>query len=75
MADLREKYIRDQYSIEMSGYERGKEEGEAIGRAEGEAIGASETKIKIAREMLNKNLDVNLIVECTGLTIKEIKNL
>ena len=71
LADLREKYIRDQYSIEKFGYERGKEDGETIGRAEGKA----ETKIEIAREMLHKNIDIDIIVQCTGLSKESIINL
>ena len=32
LADLREKYIRDQYNIELTGYERGKSDGKLEGK-------------------------------------------
>ena len=67
LADLRDKYIRDQYSIEKFGYERGKEEGFAEGKAE--------NTVDIAKKMLNKNIDINLIIQCTGLSKEEIEKL
>lgn len=67
LADLREKYIRDQYNIELTGYERGKSEGEAKGKLD--------EKKEIAKKMLKNNIDINLIIQCTGLTKEEIKDL
>lgn len=71
LADLRDKYIRDQYSIEKFGFERGKEEGLVEGKAEGKA----ENTVEIAKKMLNKNIDINLIIQCTGLSKEEIEKL
>ena len=48
---------------EQRGFDRGKNEGIA------------QTQVEIAQSMLNKNLDVNLIKELTGLTIEEISSL
>lgn len=67
LADLREKYIRDQYNIELTGYERGKSEGEVKGKLN--------EKKEIARKMLKDNLDLALIMQYTGLTKEEIEDL
>ena len=37
--------------------------------------GIERGKLEIARNMLNKKIDINTIIECTGLTIEEIKKL
>ena len=59
LAELREKYIRDQYSIEAYGYDRGKEE----------------KTIEIARKLLEQNVEIEVIKTCTGLSEEEIKAL
>ena len=48
-----------------------KNEGESVGKKEG----IKEGKIEIAKNMLLKNIDINTISDCTGLTIKEIKEI
>ena len=63
LADLREKYIRDQYSIEAYGYDRGKNEGE------------KERTISIAKKMLEQKIDMEVIKKCTGLDKEELENL
>ena len=63
LAELREKYIRDQYSIEAYGYDRGKEDGE------------KQKTIAIAKKMLEQKVDIELIKTCTGLTEEEINKL
>ena len=63
LAGLREKYIRDQYSIEAYGYDRGKEEGK------------NEEKIAIAKKMLEQKADIEFIKNCTGLSEEEIDSL
>ena len=63
LADLREKYIRDQYNIEKTGFERGKSEGRL------------DEKKEIARKMLKDNLDLELIMQYTSLTKEEIESL
>ena len=45
--------------------------GRKIGLDEGHELGVIET----AKEMLKKNIDINLISECTKLSIDEIKKL
>ena len=71
LAELREKYIRDQVAVQEYGYVHGKEEGREEGREEGIVEG----KIQIAKKMLEKNLDIELIMETTGLTKEEIEKV
>ena len=58
-ARLRDKYVREMNSSRNEGYEEGK---------------ASE-RIKIAKNLLKQKVDINIVIECTGLTEEEIKNL
>ena len=61
------------------GFSQGKAEGREEGKAEGISEGISEGKIEnkkeIAKNMLSKAMEVELISEITGLSIEEIKNL
>ena len=65
-------------SLELD-LKKAKEEGIAEGREEGIAEGREEGKInksmEIAKEMKNKNMDINLINELTGLSIDIIEKL
>ena len=63
LAYLREKAIRD----EMAAMAKAKKEGKEEGKNEGIQI--------TAKKMLEKNMDINLIMEITGLTKEEIENL
>ena len=67
IAELKEKYIRDeQASIEYAqdeGYRHGKEDGKAEGKTE------------IAKNMIKENVNIELISKVTGMSIEEIKNL
>ena len=60
---LREKAILDERAAYINGKTRGKEEGEAHGR------------IKIATEMMKNNINIDIIVKCTGLNKKELEKL
>ena len=64
---------------EMIGEKRGKKIGERIGeergRKEGLARGEKTKQREIARRMVEKNLDLVLIKEMTGLTEQELKAL
>ena len=79
LAELREKAIRDEMAAidkaRTEGRESGLEEGRKSGLAEGRKSGLAEGKIITAKKMLAKNMDINLIVELTGLTKEEIENL
>jgi len=55
------------YTRELRGYERGK--------AEGREEGSSNRALEIARRMLERNLPFDSIVECTGLTEEQVREL
>ena len=67
LAELREKYIMDQKAIEGAGYDKGLKEGIEKGIKKG--------IIDIAKKMKIQNIDLSIIKEVTGLSIKEIKKL
>ena len=48
---------------------------EKTGMENGMKKGMEQEKIKIAKSMLNKNMDINLIAELTGLSINDINSL
>ena len=54
------------------GHVEGHAEGHAEGRAEGRAEGAKEAAIAIARKMKDAGMDVQEILQMTGLTVEEI---
>ena len=75
IAELKEKYIRDeQASIEYAQNE-GYRQGEKKGMAEGEAKGEKNKSIEIAKNMLKENVEKTLISKVTGLSLEEIENL
>lgn len=55
--------------IRKEAFEDGMEKGREEGRAEGE----SASKLLIARNMIEKGLDITIITELTGLTEEDIK--
>lgn len=59
LAELREKYIMDQKATEDAGYDKGKKAG----------------IIEMAKEMLKKGLDIEMICDITKLTKEEIEKL
>lgn len=63
LAHLREKYILDQNNLLDTGYERGLEQG------------SKQREIEMARDLKNKNIDINIIIEVTKLTKEEIEKL
>ena len=71
LAELRQKYIMDQKAIRDAGYDKGIEQGTKKGRIEGRKEGKKE----IAQKMKEKNMDINEIIEITGLTKEEIESL
>lgn len=67
LAEQRLMYIMDQKAIEAAGFDKGKEEGLKEGK---------KTKTEeIAKAMLKQNIDLTIIISCTGLTENEIKSL
>ena len=75
IAELKEKYIRDeQSSIEYAqdeGFKHGEAKGRAIGRAEGE----KSKSIEIAKNLLKQNVVIDIISNATGLSPEEIESL
>jgi len=71
LAELREKAIRDELAAIAQARDEGKSEGFSLGKSEGE----SQNTIKIAKKMLEKQIDIALIMEITGLTKEEIEKL
>lgn len=63
LAQLREKAIRDELAAIAKARREGKEEG------------VKKEKIEIAKKMLAKKIDINTIIEVTGLQEEEIKKL
>ena len=57
------------------GFAEGKAEGRAEGRVEGLAEGEKLAKIETARNLKEKGIASEIISECTGLSVKEIKAL
>ena len=51
------------------------EDGWNRGKEEGIKEGIKENKLSFAKRMLEKNIDINVISECTGLSEKKIKTL
>lgn len=73
MAELREKWEMDEIAVKKHAQRIGKEEGRIEGNVEGRMAEKKET----ARKLLLKNMKIEEIIEITGLTeeeIKEIKN-
>ena len=67
LAELREKYIRDQKATEGAGYDKGL----AAGLKQGEKNKA----IEIAKKLKQKGIDIEIIKETTNLTIEEINKI
>ena len=57
------------------GMEKGRAEGMEKGRAEGMEEGMSQRSLEIARKMLAQGMDEAMIMDMTGLTAEEIKQL
>ena len=57
------------------GYKEGLDEGISLGIEQGIEKGIEKNKIEIVKNMLDKNLDINLITKITGLSIEEINKI
>ena len=77
--DKREAYLVYQHSLMRDFKEEGKlegiEEGMKKGKLEGIKEGRLAEQISMAKAMKNKNMDINLISDITGLSIEEVKKL
>ena len=75
IAELKEKYIRDEQSSIEYAQDEGFKQGEAKGRAEGETKGRNERNMEIAKNLLKQNVAIDIISNATGLSPEEIKSL
>ena len=71
MYDEEEENKKMMNSMKLEGLEEGIEQGIEQGLKTGEKNKA----IKIAKNMINKNIDINVISEVTGLNVEELENL
>ena len=67
LAHLREKYIFEIQGIEEAGFDKG--------MAKGLEKGIEQEKRKLAKKMKDKDMQIDEIVEITGLTKEEIEKL
>ena len=63
LAHLREKYIFERQGIEEAGFDKGVLQG------------SRKEKCEIAKKMKENNIDIEIIIKCTGLTKEEIEEL
>ena len=79
LAELRQKYIMDQKAIEDAGYDKGYDSGYDSGYNSGHDSGTLEgkrkEKLEIAKKLKSMDIDIQTIVESTGLTKEEIEKL
>ena len=79
LTELRQKYIMDQKAIHSHGYDKGKQEGLKQGVKKGieQGIkqGIEKEKIEIVKKMKQENIDIKIIINVTGITEEEIKNI
>lgn len=71
VAELKEKYIRDEINMRRGALEDGFNEGMQKGIKEGGKLKQKE----IAKNMIKNGIQINDIVKMTGLSKKEIENL
>lgn len=75
LAELREKYVRDQISIKNTGYRQGRESGIEEGRAQGQAEGRAQEKIETAKKFLEQGVEKEIVIKATGLTKEQVEEL
>ena len=83
LADWQESAEHEEAEVRNMGYREGKEagiqegmrQGREAGIEEGVKTGIKQSKIEIAKKMKEKNIDISIIAEVTGLTEKQIKSI
>ena len=75
IAEWREMAIIEENSMKKSAYRKGREEGKIRGEARGEARGKKLEKRETAKKLKELNVDINIIIQSTGLTKEEIEKL
>ena len=81
-SEWRQKYMTFEYILneqkresEAIGFEKGRSEGEAIGLEKGRSEGAAQEKRKIAKNLKQAGIPIEIIAENTGLSCEEIEKL
>ncbi len=74
LAEFRESSLREMASAKNYGYSLGKEEGLRDGLKKGEEKARKE-KYEMIKSMLKKNININDIIEISGLTKEEIEKI
>ena len=67
--------VRVEKTLQYDSYQQGMEKGMEKGRAEGKEEGMNQRSLEIARKMLAKGMDETTIMDMTGLTAEEIKQM
>ena len=62
-----------EFDAERRGYKEGYSTGLSDGLSQGIAQGSQQAKIETAKNMLQKNISIEVISECTGLSLDEIE--
>ena len=62
-------------TLQYDSYQQGMEKGMEKGRAEGKEEGMNQRSLEIARKMLAKGMDEAMVMDLTGLTAEEIKQM
>ena len=75
IAELKEKYIRDEQASIAYAQNEGYRQGEEKGKVEGKVEGKNERNMEIAKKLLKKQMSTKDIAEVTGLSVEEIKKL
>ena len=57
------------------GFSAGEEHGFSLGRNEGISLGITQAKLETAKNMRFRNIPIDVISECTGLSIEVIQDL
>ena len=71
LAELRQKYIRDQTSMKNSAYIEGMEAGLEAGLE----TGKKQSQIELLKKVIKKKLDINTISDLTDIPVEEINKL
>ena len=75
IAELQEKWAWDEKFFKAMAKKEGREEGRKEGRKEGKKEGREEQKQEIAKNLLKLGVELEKIIEATGLTKEEIEKL
>ena len=57
------------------GFSAGEERGISIGLLQGISQGEKKAKLETAKSMILRNISIDIVAECTGLSLEEIEKL